>query len=77
MTEGESSDSLRFFRMDLVGRFSVSSSSFLRRAVSSSRNSFLDFSSPSLRRLELELLLVLRLRLLCRLLLRPRLPTLL
>lgn len=77
MTEGESSDSVRFFRMDLVGTFSISSSSFLRRAVSSSLNSFLDFSSLSLRRLELELLLVLRLRLLCRLLLRPRLPTLL
>lgn len=67
--------------MDFGGRLSISSSSFLRRAVSSSLNSFLDFSSPLCPplRLELELLLVLmlRLRLLWRLLLRPRLTALL
>lgn len=58
LSDGESSESLRFFRMDFVGRLSISSSSFLRRAVSSSLNSFLDLSSLSSPLLELELLLL-------------------
>lgn len=77
LSDGESSESLRFFRIDLVGRLNISSSSFLRRAICSSLNPFLVFSvlSSPLWLLELELLLTLRL--LGRLLLRPRLAALL
>lgn len=67
LTEDNSEDSPRLFRMDFGTRLSISSNSFLRRAVSSSLNSLSDWSPPSapllLPRLELLLLLMLRPRL--------------
>lgn len=65
LTEANSEDSPRLFRMDFGARLSISSNSFLRRAVSSSLNSLSDWSPPSalLPRLELLLLLTLRPRL--------------
>lgn len=71
LTEANSEDSPRLFRMDFGARLCISSNSFLRRAVSSSLKSLSDWSLPSA-----SLLLLLRLELLLLLTLRPRLSAL-